>query len=170
MTAFATAADMTKRYDVRLLGDLVSDGGVRVGHPDILVDVNLQTAIEDAAGEIMTALLTGRRYSEADLHALTGNSLQFLKRINCVLALDNLYGRRPWSDDQRRMQAIDKADAARNDLDSLRTGKTVLNTEEAKDAGLPGAFMPQIAQITPLNLSVDRAREGYYLTRQLPTA
>ncbi len=169
LTAFATTADMLRRYDTRLLGDLVGDAGVRVSPSELTDDDNLITALNDAAGEIMSALLMGERYSEDDLNNLTGNSQSYLLRMNCCLALCNLYERRPWSEDPRRQRAIDNADCMRKELESLRTGKTVLDTDGAKGAGLPTGRTPALQVVNQLNMTVDTARQGYYMARSMPT-
>jgi len=169
LTAFATAADMLRRFDVRLLGDLVGDAGVRVAPSDLLTHDNLLTALNDAAGEIMSALLMGQRYTEDQLNDLTGNSESYLNRMNCGLALCYLYERRPWSEDPRRQHAIDSAERIRKDLEALRSGKIVLDTDGAKNAGLPTGRTPPLSVVNPLNMTVDRAREGYYMNRQMPT-
>lgn len=169
MAAFASASDMCKRFDVRLLGDLVGDAGIRV-EMDSLIEPhpNLLACLEDASGEISESLIANGRYTEAELLALTGNSLSMLKRICCALAMDNLFARRPWSDDPRRAQACDKAEQARNALESLRTGKTVL-TPAAVEAGLPEGRTPALAVVNRLNMTVDTARSGYYMARSMPT-
>jgi phage gp36-like protein len=165
MASYATPADMLARYDVRHLGDLVSDSGQRIGSAEVLSHTNLQTALDDAAGEIEAALMQGQRYSADDLTNLTGNSKQYLIRLNCAVAISLLWQRRPWSDDDKREDAIEKA---REALDKLRKGITVLNVEAAKDAGLPAIRTPSLSRINRQNLVVDRARAGYYPTRLLP--
>jgi phage gp36-like protein len=169
MTAIATRAEMIKRFDVRMLGDLVGDAGVRVSHADLVTDANLQAAIDDAWGEIIGALMMSQRYTQTDIDALAGESKQYLIRLNCLIALGNLWERRPWSDDDQRAHAVDRADRARKELDELRTGKKVLNIEAAKDAGLPEARAPSLAVVTRTNLTVDDARRGFYPARRFAT-
>lgn len=170
MAALATPADLCKRFDVRLLGDLVGDDDVRVEPDDLLTDDNLQAAIDDAWGEILGALLMSKRYSEADLAALTAESKQFLIRINCLLALGNLFERRPWSDDDQRVHATDKADRARKELDALRTGSKVLNLEAQQDAGLPALTTTTVTSVKQASLMVDEARRGFYMSRRFGPA
>jgi len=168
MTAFATADDMIARFDVRTLGDLVGDAGTRMNATQLQADANLQAALDDAAGEILDALTQNDRYSEDDLDSLTGRSQNTLKRMNVAIAMGYLSQRRPWADDPVRSRFIESADEARALLEDFRLGKKVLTTEAA-DAGLPESETPPLSIVTPLNLTVDRARLGYYLSRELPT-
>jgi phage gp36-like protein len=166
MTALATPADMIKRFDVRELGDLVGDTGVRVLQPDLLTHANLQAALDDAYGEMLSVLTVGDRYTLADLAALTGDSKQYLIRVNCKLARKNLWERRDWSgDSDKRENAIEEGRLA---LDELRSGKKVLNTASA-DAGIPSIRTPSVSVIRTTNLVVDNARRGFYPSRRLPS-
>lgn len=166
MTALAVSADMLKRFDARVLGDLVGDAGVRVPQSDLLDHPNLQAALDDAWGEILSVLTSGERYSEADLTALTGDSRQYLIRVNCKIAIKNLYERREWAgDDDQREDAIA---AGRTALEELRTGKKVLTTAAA-EAGTPHIKTPSVHTIQTTNLVVDNARRGFYPSRRLPT-
>lgn len=167
MAAIATAAEMVKRYDVRLLGDLVGDAGVRVGPSELVDDPNLQQAIDDAWGEILAALLMSQRYSEADLAGLSGESQKYLVRINCQIALGNLQERRGWKEDDTRAAAhVAAANRARKELEDLRTGKKVLNVEAVTAAGLPEIRQPTVSSVRRNNLAVDEARRGFYLSRR----
>lgn len=166
MAALATAADMIKRIDARELGDLCGDAGVSVETADLLDDDNLQAALDDAWGEILSVLRAGDRYAEIDLEALDGDSRQYLIRINCKIARKNLWERRAWSgDDDQREDAIS---AGRTALEELRTGKKVLTTAAA-EAGAPRIKTPTVHTILTTNLVVDNARRGFYPSRRLPT-
>lgn len=168
MAAYATPADMITRYDVRVLGDLVSDTGTRVASGSLSANAVLLAVLEDASGEIDSACLQAKRYTSADLAALTGNSAAHLKRITCTIAFGLLWERRPWSDDDDsgREEAQKRA---RQQLDMLRKGITVFDVEEAKDAGLPAVESTAIQIINSNNLPVDQARGHYYPRRRLPT-
>lgn len=166
MTALATPADMLKRIDARELGDLVGDAGVRVAPSDLLTHPNMQVALDDAWGEILSVLTAGERYSETDLLSLTSDSLQYLVRVNCKVARKNLWERREWTgDDDKREEAIG---AAQNALEDLRKGKKVL-TMAAAEAGISKIKTPSVHTIQTTNLVVDNARRGYYPSRRLPT-
>ena len=93
--AYAAAADLFARHDVRMIGDLANDHGVRESRDDLASNTNVSTALGDASGEIDVALLKGGRYSAADLSGLSGNALSHLKRVTCDIAMSLLYDRRP---------------------------------------------------------------------------
>lgn len=167
MTSYATPAEMTSRYDVRQLGDLVRDDGERATPAELLTDANLQTALDDASGEIDAALMQAQRYTPTELASLTGNSRAYLVRLTCMLAFAYLWNRRQWGTvyDDARDEANDKA---RRQLERLRKGEHVFDLEPQKDAGLPTVSTPTIATITNQNYVVDEARKGYYPARRLP--
>ena len=167
MTAYATPADLLKRYDARIVGDLVSDTGIKVNRQDLQDHPVLLAVLLDASGEIDASVLQAKRYSTADLAALTGNSLNHLKRITCTIAFGLLWERRPWSDDDD--SGRDEAQKrARQQLDSLRKGLTVFDVEANKEAGLPDVKSTSIQRIEANNWTVDQARGHYYPTRRLP--
>lgn len=167
MSAYASPADMIARYDVRQLGDLVRDDGERATSDELLTDTVMQTALDDAAGEIEAACMQSQRYTATELASLTGNSRNYLNRLNCMLAFANLWNRRQWGtmhDDQR-----DEANnQAKKQLERLRKGEHVFDLEPQKDAGLPSVSTPTVAQITQQNYVVDACRRGYYPARRLP--
>lgn len=164
MATLATAADMLKRYDARMVGDLVGDSGVRVEGPDLLAHPNLDAALDDAWGEIIAALKRGNRYTQADLDSLTGESKQFLIRVCCKIALRNLHQRRRWSEqDEQREVATSEAQKA---IAQLASGERVLDIEDVKQAGVPTIHVPTVSSIKRANLVVDRARQGFYPARE----
>jgi phage gp36-like protein len=166
MAALATPADLCKRFDVRLLGDLVGDAGVRVGMPDLLDHENLQACIDDAWGEIIGALMMSQRYTQDQIDDLADESKQYLIRLNCAIAIGYLLDRRPWEDSDQRAAEMSKRERARKELEELRVGKKVLNIEDAKNAGLPEARTPSLSVVTRTNLVVDEARRGFYPSRR----
>lgn len=167
--AYATPAQMIQRYDVRTLGDLVGDNGIRVDRAALATDANLQAALDDASGEIEAALLQGKRYTTAQLTALTGNSAKYLVRLTCTIAFGLLFGRRPWSDDDEEGSGRRGAEKqARAALEMLRKGQTIFDVEEVKEAGLPAIETPTIQTILQSNLAVDQSRGHFYPRRRLP--
>lgn len=167
MAAYATPAQLLQRYDARVVGDLVSDSGIKVNRQDLLDHPILLALLLDASGEIDAAVLQAKRYTSAQLSALTGNSLNHLIRITCTIAFGLLWERRPWSDedDSGREEAQKRA---RKALEDLRKGVTIFDTEDAKDAGLPNSYEPPIQRIRALNLTVDEARGHFYPSRRRP--
>lgn len=166
--SYASAADMLRRFDVRTLGQLVSDSNARVSADDLLDDENLQTALDDASGEIDAHVLQGQRYTTDDLAELSGNSLAYLKRLNCMVAMSLLWERRPYIDADDGVGAEQAALQARKALDRLKRGEEVFDVEKVKDAGLPVTTVPTRVQLENLNLTVDQARGHYDPQRRLP--
>lgn len=133
--AYADAADMQLRFDVRTLVELVSDTDAAIDTADLATDTKLAAALDDASGVIDAELLTGGRYSTADLAGLTGTSLALLKRLTCVLAMDFLRQRRPgrFPVDLQQSEADQKW--ANERLELLRRGVNVFGLDEAIAAG-----------------------------------
>ena len=104
--SFATPADLEPRYDVRSIGDLLADDGTTVSPSAMLTNQNLQTALDDAAGEIVAACISNQHYATADLQNLAAQnvttfpSAALLKKLNCALALPNCFGRRIYNQDE----------------------------------------------------------------------
>lgn len=167
--SYATPAQLLQRYDARTVGDLVSDDGNQVSAGDLLADANLQAALNDASGQIESALLQAERYSVADLTALVGsssNTKYVLIRLTCDIAFQQLVERRPWYEvNESYKQRTEDADET---LERLRKGERVFDLSPVKEAGLPVADTPTRASIEQLNLTVDAARRGYYPARRMP--
>lgn len=164
MAAYATAADMMARFDVNILGDICSDTGVPVEPAELASNAKITAALADASGLIEAACLQGKRYTAAQLAALTGNSLGYLKRICCQIAYGLLWDNRSWIDDERRDRAMDRMKAT---LKDLRTGEIIFDVPLVPEAGLPSISQPTITEINRLNLVVDEARRGFYPARRL---
>ena len=160
MAAYASNSDIIARYDARLLGDLCSDSGVRVAEANLEDDAKLTAALEDASGMVEAALLMGERYTTADLAGLTGNSLNYLKRIVCEIAIYLLEDRRRYNkDDASRIRAFEKAE---EHLEMLRKGSHVFNVEMVKDAGLiDGTVGPTTVDLASSHLVRYRTRRYY---------
>lgn len=168
MAAYATPAQMIDRYDVRTIGQLVSDSGIQVNHQDLLANAKVLAALVDASGEIEASVLQAKRYTTTDLAALTGNSANHLIRITCVIAFGFLWERRPYADDDDENGRGKAEKRARNALEQLRKGQTIFDVEAVKEAGLPEVNEPSIQRIQQQNLAVDQARGHIYPRRRLP--
>lgn len=162
MASYATPADLRSRHDVRVIGDLASDDGRRVHANDIDTNANVLTALADASGAMDAALLQGKRYSKADMEALTGESLSYRKRICCTIAYWYLFERRTWTDDERYETAKDRG---RKALELLRQGQHVFDIESTKEAGLPSITGPTRVQFRDQNLLRDVAWAVYPVRR-----
>lgn len=151
--ALADGSDFIKRYDVRLIGDLATDSGSTLAEDDVATHPNVLTALEDALGEIVVALMVGQRYSEAELLGLTGYSLAHAKRIQCDIAMDLMVKRRPIVDEDR---AKDIARQSREHLKRLSDGENVFGIPAVVDSGNLALALPSTVDIENLNLLTER--------------
>lgn len=158
--SYADPSDLAKRFDRNDIADLASDTGVPV--PDIDTDPNVLAALEDASGDIDSALLVSNLYTPLQLTKVTGNSLAKLKRITCELAMAYLMGRRPEKIDGDFFKAVTE----RNDkvLERLQAGKNLFNlTDDTshEEAGLASIDGPTVVDYERLNMIPDRTRNFY---------
>lgn len=164
MTAYATPADLIVRYDVRTLGDLCSDDGNRVPQALLATNTKLEALLSTASGQINAAVMRGDRYTAADLASLSGESQQYLVDLTCRIAFWLLWQRRPYSDDQNRMEAKKSADEA---LELLRTGAQVFEIDTVIEAGKPKVDTVSRTEITNnWNLVADRCRGRFFPVRR----
>lgn len=162
--AYATGEDLIARYDARDIGGLVSDDNNQVSPIDLPDDPYVAQSLEDASGDVESALLVGNRYSTTELAGLTGNSLATLKRIVCDIAMSYLLGRRA-GQDPARLEG--QAKLAYAHLERLRKGENVFNLDDQKLAGAPTIDGPTLATYNRLNMLRDRTR-NYYPARRTP--
>ena len=164
MADYVTAAEFFKRYDVRDVGDLVSDDSTTVTPTSLATDVNLLAAIGDASGDIDAALLAGGKYETSDLEGLTGNGLNTLYRMCSDLVLFYLLSRRPdLSPD--RLEAYEKLRSRH--LKRLQSGENVFNLATHITAGRVSVDGPTTQNYHDLNLVRDRTK-NYFPARHLP--
>lgn len=163
--SYATPADFLKRYDARITGDLVRDDDEQATPAELLDDDNLQAALDDASGDIDSALIVGERYTPLDLQALTGNSQTLLIRMCCDIAMAYLLRRRPSKDADRDAARLELAE---KHLQRLQDGDQVFYRGDTVDhAGVIDTTGPSTVQLTNLNLIRGRT-QNYYPERQLP--
>lgn len=162
--AYCDPAEMILRKDARDIGQLVSDENVDVSPEDLATNPVLLQALEDASGDVDTALLTGGRYTPDQLASLAGNSLAKLQRIVAELAMYYLIARRPTSDPER-FEMLNKI--RESHLEPLRKGENVFNLTPQIEAGQPSADGPSTLDLQNLNLVRDRVLH-YYPRRYLP--
>ncbi len=165
MAAFATAQDMIDRYDVRTLGDLVTDDGTRVAEASLPDNDKLAKALQAATGKVLAACLRANRYTKAQLLALSGESRDYLIDITCAIAFWNLWRRKPYTDlKDQQGQAKQEADEA---LEMLRSGDHIFDVSETREAGIPQ--IDTISRATIANdweLVADVARNGRFYPRR----
>lgn len=167
MAAYVTATEFIARYDKRLLGDLASVDGVRVTSSALSSDTRITTALEDASGEVDAAVKIANRYTATDLSGLTGNGLQYLKKIVCDIAFYLLIDRRALNNVMRE-EADRRFKVYRAHLEDLRQGKQIFDVEAAKEAGLPNTGGPTSVEANNLNTMTSRVRGHLYPVRRFP--
>lgn len=137
---------MIVRFDVRTLGDLLSDTNTRLTAAQVQASTVLETLLLEASGEVETACIAGQRYLPEDLDALEGASLQKLKGIVCGFAFSLLMDRRP----NIIAEAPKRVKDALVLLEQLRGGERIFSLAGAAEAGY----------------TVERVRETQCLTSQ----
>lgn len=146
--SYCTNAKFVQFYDIRTIGDWISDDGKRVT-PAILLDITttpgklLASLLQKASGMVESACLIGNRYSATDLANLTtaadrlaslsSNSDILLQGLVADLAVWIMWSRRPNRDAQMPLQS----QLALGTLEELRQGTRIFGLQEAMDAGLP---------------------------------
>ncbi len=140
--SFSTPADLLDRVDAQIIGDLITDDDPDTGlrdrpsREDILASSIVQTALDDASGEIFSKLGKAKRYTIAQLQALTGSALSKLKRIECDIAVTYLFDRRV---DSRNEEVAEKFERrAKKALKLLQNGEDIFGLDDGTDveAGL----------------------------------
>jgi phage gp36-like protein len=158
MAAHATSADLIKRFDTNVIGDLASDTGTPIASAAFSADANITAALADATGEINSAVMVSDLYTSTELTDLSDQDEEYLKRICCDLAMGYLFGRRP----EKYGEAIDRITKyAREQLELIRTGKRLFNVTARKTAGQPEIDGPSAVDYQNMNLIPDRTRNFY---------
>lgn len=159
--SYATGADLIKRYDVRMVGDLAWDEGEEMDPGAVPDHANVAAALEDASGEIDASLITGGRYTPAQLAALTGNSLSHLKRITCAIAMAHLFERRSGGGAAEDI-AEKVAKIARDNLTALRRGDNVFGVPELENGEAAVIDVETVDSIDIDNLNLLPGRMSRY--------
>jgi len=158
MAAYATADDLTARYDERTIRDLLSDDGTPVTER-LTAHTRLTSLLEAASGRVEAASLNAKMYTAVQLAALTGNSLGLLKDIVCDLTMIRLIMRRPEKFSSEQIK--DMRESAEMYLEQLRKGERLFAIDANIDAGLPTIDGPTAVDYERLNLIPDRTRNYY---------
>ena len=148
MAAYASITDLITRRDKRLIGELMGDMNDTPTDAELLASTTLEALLVDASGQVESAMLSGKRYEPADLESLTGNSLGFLKKIVCTIAMADLYERRPG---YHMEQAKAYTELAQAYLKSLRNGENLFNLDSHASAANPDTTAPSVVDYTNLN-------------------
>jgi hypothetical protein len=134
LVPYCEAAHFVERYDIRTVGDWLSDETPprRLTPTEVLNSTVLATLLLEASGEIESACLMGERYTVDNLLSLTGGSAELLCGLVGGLTLGKLWGRRPRTDSQPFPTA---ARWAQDYLQRLATGERIFGLVEVTEAG-----------------------------------
>lgn len=165
--AYATVADMVVRYDERILGELVSDDSTRIVGEDLEDNAKLLAILNTASGVINASVLRAKRYTVADLESLTGVDEATLVDITCAIAWWYLWRRKPQAETQDPIRETAQKDAEQW-LKDLRSGETIFNVEDVKEAGLPEGKIIDRATIISRNMWSEQLRGRLTPMRRFP--
>lgn len=168
--AYATPADLVARVDAQIIGDLITDDdpatGLRDRPPleDILASDIVETALDDASGDVLAALGKGRRYTPAQLEGLTGPGLSKLKRIVCDIATAYLFDRRADAKNEELSEAYRQK--AERHLKALKTGEDIfyLDDETDADAGIITTDGPTAIDLQTINRLDERMSSRHLIS------
>jgi hypothetical protein len=141
--SYALPLDLLARYDVRTLGDLVNDAGVRQGVANLVTDPVIQTMLNDAAGLVNTAIQQGNRITSDDITNLQtagGTGWSMLVRLNCDLAYVMLCQRRGYA--SKELSLLPQWINSNALLEQLRKGERIFDLVDAKQAGVANWSFP----------------------------
>lgn len=168
MAAYAEPSDLAARHDIRVLQALASDDDTPLSRHDTLAHEFILTALEDASGEVESALRRGGIYTVANLEALTGNSLAKLKRMVCTVAMALMFERRPGMFTEQAQAYLERSDKL---LKELATGDKIFELDSHDDANFPTIDGPTSLDYIRMNTITDRMGGRYFPRREgrLPT-
>lgn len=149
MAAYATIADLCARFDVRTIGEFVSDDGVELLRTEVLAHPTVEMALEDACGDVDANLRAGGRYTPEQLTSLDDRSRSHLKRVVCTIAMSYLMDRRPALYEE---QAEALRTRAREHLKQLAQGTNVFGLADDTDPHV-AASIPQLSGPTSVEIS-----------------
>lgn len=157
---YATGDDFLKRYDARLIGDLVSDEGTKVPAADLPTNAVLLAALTDASAAIDAAVSVGNRYTPAQMANLSDTAAGFVRRLVCDLALIYIKRRRGRFDADKDAALLKEVNAS---IDSLRKGDDLLLLADQTQAAASTVELvqPELISITRPNTIRNRTRNYY---------
>lgn len=174
MANYATADNMIERYSAGLLGDLVSDDGIRVQASILSLDQKMIAALATASGLVKAHLRQADRYTDEMLEGVSDSgsdyydveSAAMLADITCRIAFWKLWRRKPWSDahENSMKQAEDDYNEV---MDMLRKGVIILNIDSAATAGKPDSIGIKATQLKTMWSQIGRGR--FYPTNKNTT-
>lgn len=157
---YATGDEFLKRYDVRLIGDLVRDDGTQEPAGSLPANTVLLAVLEDASAAVDAAVFVGNRYTPAQMSSLSETAAAFVRRLVCDLALIYLKRRRGRFDQDRDAALLKEVNAT---LDSLRQGEDLLLLENQSSA--PGSTIEMVRpELIPVHApqTIRKRTRNYY--------
>lgn len=155
MPQFVTAEDMIARFDERDLQQLVLDDGEQSDLVDVRDSIKLDTALDDAEGEVIAALRKAGRYDSAELAQLSGTDLSYFKRVICEIAMVHVLRRRPTF----RPELLEAYTKIREShIKEIQNGSSILSSNEPVDtaAGRVSVDGPSVSEWRQQGLWRDR--------------
>jgi hypothetical protein len=164
LTPYCTLAQFFAKYDVRTVGDLMSDTGTRLT-PTVLNDPVTSPVLimlTEASGWVEAAALKSERYSVLDLQTIinqplvptvppsyeASNSAEMLAGLVAGIAMFFIWDRRP-----ERMSKAElpmRAQMALDMLEQLKEGSRIFSLQETAKAGVPApVYVPFCRTYTP---------------------
>jgi phage gp36-like protein len=157
MPTYCSASDLLARFDERDIQQLVIDDSSDSTTVDVTDNPRVDIALDDAEGEVISALRKGGRYEATQLAALTGVDLAYLKRIICEIAMVHLLRRRPtFASETLKFYE----DIRKGHIKDLQDGNSVITDDEplSAESGRVSNDGPSLAEWDQLNLWRDRTK------------
>lgn len=146
--------------DWRTPANLLSDDGTRLADSGAVASSAAWAELLLAAsGEVEAAALRGKRYTPADLAAMTGAQAARLRELVARLAVGKLVFRRPGLYPTVPQDVQD----ARAALELLANGERVFGFVETMEAGLPGSVNVESAD--PADMLVTGLADRFFGSR-----
>lgn len=156
---------MINRYDVRTLGDLCSDTGTRISSTDLLTSPKMLTNLSEASGKLMAAIKKGGRYTQTQLDALTGDSLEYLKGLECRICFYLLWRIKPYTNREAQSRTTIYETDYRDAIRLLASGEDIFPTDEHVDAGHMEVDAMSAVEVESFGLVRDVAANRYFPCR-----
>ena len=158
--SYATGEDIAQRYDLRLIGDLISDTGSPIPSGSIPTNTILLAVIEDASAAIDAAVFVGNRYTPAQMADLSDTAAAFIRRLTCDLTLIYLKRRRGRFDNEKDAALLKEVN---DTLAALRDGKDLLllNNQTEAPASTIELAQPHLIPV-PARQTIRDSTRNYY--------
>jgi hypothetical protein len=161
ITPYMSISDFLARKDYRLVAQLAVDDPDNLYPLSALpaalyTDINVQTAVAAACGQLESAVLRSNRYMVSDLQALQGVSQAYMKTILSNIAMYEMYGRRSGPNPSSTMMS--DYESAIKALNDLAEGIRIFSFNETQQAGLPAVYQMQPYDYIRDNLVTTRNR------------